>query len=155
MPACPGHVDLVPGHINFVVICPTGQMIFLVRACTYFPSRIHKLCRACTNIGWACKNVCRARQFSKPSAWACKPNAWCQALHHKLWPTSGSHPFSFLNSSLGLAGEKHYQKIIIPAFKIVLQKVTFLIFFSIAIFSPYFLLVGLLLQYVSAREQIK
>ena len=34
-------------------------------------------------------------------------------------------------------------------FKIVLFQVAFLIFFSIAVFSPYFLLVGLLLQYVA------
>ena len=34
--------------------------------------------------------------------------------HHELWPTSASHPFSFLNSSLGLAGGKYYQKITIP-----------------------------------------
>ena len=36
--------------------------------------------------------------------------------HHKLWPASVSHPFSSLNSSLGFAGEKHYQKITIPIF---------------------------------------
>ena len=34
--------------------------------------------------------------------------------HHDMWPTSPSHPFSFLNSSLGLAGGKHYQKMTIP-----------------------------------------
>ena len=52
---------------------------------------------------------------------------------------------------LGLAGEKHYQKITIPIlfFKILLFQVTFLLFFSTAIFSPYFLQVGLLLQYVA------
>ena len=41
--------------------------------------------------------------------------------HHELWQTSVSHPFSFLNSSLGLAGGKHYQKISIPVFRVVLQ----------------------------------
>ena len=64
------------------------------------------------------------------------------------WPTSVSHPFSSLNNSLGLAGGKHYQKITIPI-KILLFQVAFLIFFSIAIFSLYFLLIGLLLQYVA------
>ena len=41
--------------------------------------------------------------------------------HHELWPTSVSHPFSFLNSSLGLAGEKHYQKITLPIFRLLVQ----------------------------------
>ena len=51
--------------------------------------------------------------------------------HHELWPTSVSHPFSFLNSSLGLAGEKHYQKITIPIFRLVLQN------FAIPGYFPY------------------
>ena len=37
-------------------------------------------------------------------------------------------------------------------FKILLYQVTVLIFFSIAIFSPYFLQVGLLLQYVALYQ---
>ena len=41
--------------------------------------------------------------------------------HHELWPASVSHPFSALNSSLGFAGGKHYQKIIIPIFRLILQ----------------------------------
>ena len=53
--------------------------------------------------------------------------------HHELWPTSVSHPFSFLNSSLGFAGEKHYQKIIIPIFRLVLQN------FAIPGYFPYIL----------------
>ena len=65
--------------------------------------------------------------------------------HHELWP-SVSHPF---NSSLGFAGGKHFQKITIPIFRLVLQillfQVTLLVCFSIAIFSPYVLQVGLLL----------
>ena len=73
--------------------------------------------------------------------------------HHELWPTSVSHPFSFLNSSLGLAGENITRKLLSLSldlfFKILLFQVTFLIFFSTAIFSPYFLQVGLLLQYVA------
>ena len=31
---------------------------------------------------------------------------------------SVGHPLSFLNSSLGLAGEKYYQKITIPIFRL-------------------------------------
>ena len=38
--------------------------------------------------------------------------AACFMCHHELWPTSVSHPFS-LNSSIGLLGGKHYQKITI------------------------------------------
>ena len=80
---------------------------------------------------------------------ACGAHFMCP---HELWLTLVSHPFS-LNSSLGFAGGKCYQKITIPIFRLVLQnfvsQVTFLIFFSIAIFYPYFLQVGLLLQYVA------
>ena len=53
--------------------------------------------------------------------------------HHELWPTSVSHPFSFLNSSLGLAREKHYQKIIIPIFRLFIQH------FAIPGYFPYIL----------------
>ena len=41
--------------------------------------------------------------------------------HHELWPTPVNHPSSSLNSSLGFAGGKHYQKITIPIFRLVLQ----------------------------------
>ena len=72
---------------------------------------------------------------------------------------SESFPFSFLNSYLGFAGGKHYQKIIIPIFRLVFQnvlfQVTFLILFSVAIFFPYFLLVGLLLQFVALFQSRK
>ena len=65
---------------------------------------------------------------------ACWTHFMC---HHELGPTSVSHPFCFLNSSSGLDGEQHYQKITIPIFRLVLQRllfqVTFLIFFSTAI----------------------
>ena len=56
--------------------------------------------------------------------------------HDELWPTSVSHPCSFLNSSLGLAGGKHYQKITIPVFKVVLQN------FAIPCYFPYILFYG-------------
>ena len=81
--------------------------------------------------------------------------------HHELWPTSVSRPF-LLNSSLGFAGGKHYQKITNPIFRLVLQN--FVLpggspyIFSIAIFYPYFPLVGLLLQSVAlfqSRELVK
>ena len=55
--------------------------------------------------------------------------------HHWVIPSP-------LNSSLGLTGGKHYQKITIPILDLFLKilpfKGTFLIFFSVAIFSPYF-----------------
>ena len=62
--------------------------------------------------------------------------AACWALfmcHYELWPTLVSHPFSFLNSSLGLARGKHYQKITIPVFRVVLQN------FAIPGYFPYIL----------------
>ena len=45
----------------------------------------------------------------------------CFICHHELWPTSVGHTFSSLKSSWGLAGGKHYHKIIIPIFRLVLQ----------------------------------
>ena len=45
----------------------------------------------------------------------------CIMCHLELWLTSVSHSFSSLNSSLGFAGGKHYQKITIPIFRLVLQ----------------------------------
>ena len=56
--------------------------------------------------------------------------------HHELWPTSVSHPFSSLSSSLCFAGGKRCQKFTIPIFRLVL-------------FFPDFLQVGLSLQYVA------
>ena len=76
LPASPEHVDLVPGHINFRGYVPDWASDFSVRACTNFLSSILKLYMACTNIGWACENFCRASQLLEPLApWACKPNA--------------------------------------------------------------------------------
>ena len=73
--------------------------------------------------------------------------------HHEFWPTSVWHLFSSLNSSVGFAGGKVPEKLLSLSldlfFNILLFRVTFLIFFSIAIFSPYFLQVGLLLQCVA------
>ena len=56
--------------------------------------------------------------------------------HHELWPTSVSHPFSSLNSSLGLTEGKYYQKITVPVFRLVLKNFAlpgcflYIIFFS-------------------------
>ena len=90
---------------------------------------------------------------------ACWAHFMC---HHELWPTSVSHPVSSFNSSLGFAGGKHYQKITIPIFRLVLQNVVIPVCFpyilSLAIFSPHFLLVGLLLQSLASfqsREIVK
>ena len=68
-----------------------------------------------------------------------------------------------LNISLGFAGGKHCQKITIPIFRLVLQNFAIpgcfpYIFFSRAIFSPYFPLVGSLLQSVAlfqSKEVVK
>ena len=60
--------------------------------------------------------------------------------HHELWPTLLGHPFSFLNSSWGLTGRKHYQKITTTIFKILLFQVTFLVLFSV-FFLTFFWLV--------------
>ena len=59
--------------------------------------------------------------------------------HHELWPTSVSHSFSSLNSSLGLAGGKHYQKITIPVFRVVLQNFAIPGYFSYILFYRYIL----------------
>ena len=81
--------------------------------------------------------------------------------HHELWPTSVGRPSSFLNNSLGLTGGKYYQKITIPLLRLVLQNFAIPGYFPyiifIAILSPYFLQVGLLLQYVtiSVRGLVK
>ena len=61
----------------------------------------------------------------------------CFMCHHELWPTSVSHPFSFLNSSLGLAGGKHYQKIIIPILWLVLQNFAIPCYFPCILFYSY------------------
>ena len=85
----------------------------------------------------------------------------CFMCHHKLWPTSVSHPFSLLSPS-GL----NCWRETLPGnslsldlfFKILLFQAAFLLFFSITIQCPYFLLVGLLLQHaalISVRELVK
>ena len=53
--------------------------------------------------------------------------------HHELWPTSVGHPFSFLNSSWGLTGGKHYMKITVAIFRFVFQS------FTIPGYFPYIL----------------
>ena len=64
--------------------------------------------------------------------------------HQKLRPTSVSHPFSFLNSSWGLTGEKHYQKIAIAILRFVLQN------FAIPGYSPYILFYSCLFSLLSS-----
>ena len=78
-----------------------------------------------------------------PSDWGCLNLGLCAAgwahfmCHHKLWPTSASRPFSFLNSSLGLAEGKHYQKITIPIFRLVLQNFAIPSYFPSILFYCY------------------
>ena len=57
--------------------------------------------------------------------------------HHKLWSTTVIHPFSFLSGSLGLAGGKHYRKITIPIFRLVLQNFAILGYFPDNLFHCY------------------
>ena len=69
-----GHADLVSGHINCCGYVPVRASGFSVWACTYFPSSVHNLYRACLNIGWARENFCRACRLSDPRARrSCKP----------------------------------------------------------------------------------
>ena len=61
---------------------------------------------------------------------------WAHFLcHDELWPTSVSHPFFSLNSSLSFAGGKHYQKNTIP--RLVLQNVAIPGCFSYSLFCRY------------------
>ena len=71
---------------------------------------------------------------------------------------SVGHPFFLLNSYWDLTGGKHYEKITVAIFKILLFQATFLIVFFIVVLSTCFLLVGLLLRYVALfqyRELVK
>ena len=86
---------------------------------------------------------------------ACWAHFMC---HHELWPTSVSHPFYFLNSSLGLARRKYYQKIIILIFRLVLQNFAipgnFLyILFYHYLFSGWFVIA--ICGSISVRELVK
>ena len=65
---------------------------------------------------------------------ACWTHFMC---HHELWPTSAGHPFSFLNSSWGLTGGKHYQKITILIVSFVLKNFAIPGYFSYIIFYCY------------------
>ena len=77
----------------------------------------------------------------------------CFMCNNELWPTLVSHPFSSLIALDLLLEEKITKKLLSLSlglfFKILLFQVAFLIFISIAIFSFYFLLVGLLYQYMA------
>ena len=54
--------------------------------------------------------------------WGLCTACWAHFMcHHKLWPTLVGHPFSFLNSSWGLTGGKHYQKISIAILRFFIQ----------------------------------
>ena len=90
-----------------------------------------------------------------PSLWI-----WDYVLHVEyvscVITNCGQHQWAIpspLNSSLGIAGGKHNQKLLSLSldlfFEILLFHVAFLIFFSITIFSPYFFLLGFLLQCVA------
>ena len=57
----------------------------------------------------------------------------CVMCQHELWPTSVSHPFSVLDSYLGLAGGKPFQKITISIldlfFRSLLFQVAFILYY--------------------------
>ena len=80
--------------------------------------------------------------------------------HHELRPTSVSHPFSFLNSSLGLAEgniNREYTGTILifgVFIQILLFQVAFLIVCAILVISPDFPVV-LLLQHVALFQSKK
>ena len=83
-------------------------------------------------------------------------SSWNDGLHHWVIPS----PLSIALEAL--LQENITRKLLSLSldlfFKILLFQVAFLVFFSMAIFSPYFLLVYLLLQYVAvfqSRELIK
>ena len=66
---------------------------------------------------------------------------WARFMcHQKLWPTSVSRPFSFLNSFLGLVGAKYYQKITIH--------ISIELFFKMLFFLIFFLSLAFLLTFV-------
>ena len=70
------------------------------------------------------------------------PGAACwvySMCHHKLWPTSVSYPFSYLYSSLGLAGGKHYWKITIPIFRLGIPNFSPLDLLSVYCMLSYYL----------------
>ena len=58
-----------------------------------------------------------------PSFWGvmCCMLSMVFMCHYEKWPTWVSHHFSSLDSSLGLAGGKHYHEIDITIFRLVLQ----------------------------------
>ena len=89
---------------------------------------------------------------------------WSHFMHHtEPWPTWVSHPFSFLRSSFRLARWKHHHIIITsPILKLVLHDFAFPgpfpYIMCYLIIYPYFILVGLLLQYLAlfqSKELIK
>ena len=63
----------------------------------------------------------------------------CFMYHHKLWPTSVSHPFSHSTALYALLEENITKKLLSLSldlfFRILLFQVAFLIYFFIAIFS--------------------
>ena len=123
--------ELISSMSSFSILTIQFSMPFLSIHCNY-----HQRCM--NNPIFSCLGLCAA----------CWTHSVC---HHKFWLTWVSHPFSFLNSSLGFAGGKHSQKIAIPIFRLVFQNSVFpdcfpFILFVISVISLYFLLVGLLLQ---------
>ena len=81
----------------------------------------------------------------------------CFMCDQELWPTSASHPFPSLFIALWVLLDENITRKLLSLsldlfFKVLLFQVTFLAFFSFAIFSPYFLPADLLLPYVALSQ---
>ena len=103
-------------YIPFVKVWTCGPILWSVGW-----GVLRRYCRSCFNLGLHVCAVC----------WA---HFMC---HHELWPTSASHPFSFLNSSLGFARGKQGHKITIPIYRLVLQNYAIPGYFPYILFYRY------------------
>ena len=114
-------------HWNFGIWCDLYGMFYGMcylwimadklgqyNGCLYPGSCCHRHHRECLN---------NSIFFNLMLCAACWAHSVC---HHELWPISVSHPFSSLNSSLGLTGGKYYQKITVSIFRLVLQNFSLL-----------------------------
>ena len=85
----------------------------------------------------------------------------CFMCYHNLWATSMSHSFSPLNSSLGLAGGKHFQETTSSIFSPVRQNVALPDCFPYIVFYGFFSLhssgwLGIAVcSFISVRKLVK
>ena len=100
----PGACRSCSGAYKLYGYVPNWASDFSFWACTYFPSSLHKLYRALTNIGWAQENFCRAGKFSEPLGWQASKtkcfmsspvragNAWVHNQHFCYWCPGAEAP---------------------------------------------------------------